>query len=60
MGKGPKKIAVNAAVKAAARVNAAVRIDEQPPTADDVSSAEPAIASVALAAADAGGESPRD
>ena len=60
MGKGPKQVAANAAAKAAARVNAAVCNHEQPPTADDVSSAEPAIASAALVAADARGESPRD
>ena len=60
MGKGPKQVAANAAAKAAARVNAAVRNNEQPPTADDVSSAKPAIASAALVAADARGESPRD
>ena len=56
MGKGPKQVAA----KAAARVNAAVRNHEQPPTADDVSSAETAIASAAPVAADARGESPRD
>ena len=60
MGKGPKNVAAKAAAKAAARVNAPVRENEQPPTTDDVSSAEPAITFAALVAADARGESPRD
>ena len=60
MVKGPKQVAAKAAAKAAARVDATVRDNEQPPTADDVSSAEHAITSAALVAADVRGESPRN
>ena len=59
MGKEPKQVAAKAAAKAAVRVNAAVRENEQPPTADDFSSAEPAITSAALVAVEARGELPR-
>ena len=59
MGKVPKQVATKAAAKADARVNAAVRNNEQLPTAEEVSSAEPAIVPAAPVAADARGESPR-
>ena len=59
MAKEPTQVAAKAAEKAAVRVNAAVRCHEQPSTADDTSSAEPATVSAALVDADARSESPR-
>ena len=59
MANNPMQIAAKAAVKAAARVNVAVRYSSQPRVTDDVSSAAFPTLPAAPVAAYARGESPR-
>ena len=60
MAKDTKRIAAEAAEKAAARVNAAARDSSQPLAADDVSSAASSTLPAAPDSVDACGDSPRD